>query len=59
MFIDLDILIFTNVEDVVIHAIDLVAWFSVGNEVQSKWQVPVSTWTNPNTDEDWDEGQYY
>ncbi|XP_062314961.1 gametocyte-specific factor 1 [Osmerus eperlanus] len=27
----------------------------LGNEVQNKWQVPVSTWTNPNTDEDWDE----
>ncbi|XP_038864085.1 gametocyte-specific factor 1 isoform X1 [Salvelinus namaycush] len=23
-------------------------------EVQSKWQVPVSTWTNTNCDEDWD-----
>uniref|UniRef100_A0A8C7FVB2 CHHC U11-48K-type domain-containing protein n=1 Tax=Oncorhynchus kisutch TaxID=8019 RepID=A0A8C7FVB2_ONCKI len=25
-------------------------------EVQSKWQVPVSTWTNTNCDEDWDKG---
>ncbi|XP_056456946.1 gametocyte-specific factor 1 [Gadus chalcogrammus] len=23
-------------------------------EVQRKWQVPVSTWTNPQTDEDWE-----
>lgn len=23
-------------------------------EEQRKWQVPVSTWTNPHTDEDWD-----
>ncbi|KAK6308283.1 hypothetical protein J4Q44_G00215540 [Coregonus suidteri] len=23
-------------------------------EVQTKWQVPVSTWTNTNCDEDWD-----
>ncbi|XP_071388412.1 gametocyte-specific factor 1 [Centroberyx affinis] len=24
-------------------------------EGQYKWQVPVSTWTNPNTSEDWDQ----
>ena len=32
-------------------------WFTASNaEVQRKWQIPVSTWTNPRTDEDWEEG---
>lgn len=37
---------------------NFITLFTGGNHINGhyKWQVPVSTWVNPNTTEDWDKG---